>query len=258
MDNFEVISASRIVFVAGTDTGVGKTFICAQLLRFLKEQGEAAGYQKWVSTGDIETAGDLEYCRRVSGSGDGVSDVDVDIDTQVPFRFGFPASPHLAAELEGRQVDPGIITQKIREMAEQHKSLIVEGVGGLFVPLRRDLLLVDFLAGFRLPTLLVARSGLGTLNHTLLSLEALRNRDIPVLGVVFCDGLEHDDEIIVADNIRTVAEFGRVEVLGRMPWIGAGGESAEAAQVFAPIGRVIRRKLSGCGRVLQTEHIPLG
>jgi dethiobiotin synthetase len=103
------------------------------------------------------------------------------------------------------------------KICKNHDTVIVEGVGGLMVPLRRDLLLADLLARVRIPTIIVARSGLGTLNQTLLTIEALRTRDIPIIGLLFTDSAD-EDEIIATDNMRTIAESGRVEVLGRLPY----------------------------------------
>ncbi|MDH4321812.1 MAG: dethiobiotin synthase [Desulfobulbaceae bacterium] len=222
---------AKTIFVAGTGTGVGKTFVCGLLLRFARQRCNA-GYQKWVSTGG-EMPEDWRFCRETAGLS---LDMAV-LGREVPFRFIYPASPHLAAEREGREVDPQVIVDRYHEMAAAHELLIVEGAGGLLVPLRRDLLLVDLLARLAPPTLLVAKSGLGTINHTLLSLEALRSRNIPVLGVVFSDGSEDaGDEELVNDNMRVVAEVGQCRVFGRLPRCR---DLAEAAAAFAPIGEAL-------------------
>ena len=207
-------SSNKTIFVTGTDTNVGKTFICALLFNFLRDKGIDVGYQKWGSTGGEEPE-DLLFCMEKSGQKDTLQD----IDKQVPYRFLLPASPHLAAEQEKRKIDPELLKKRFNDYTREKEMLVVEGVGGLMVPLRRDLLLVDFLAGFKLPTLIVARSGLGTLNHTLLTIEALRNRQIPILGVVFSDedrGLAKDD-LLVNDNMKTIGEIGKVAVFGRVP-----------------------------------------
>ncbi len=226
--------AMKTLFVAGTDTGVGKTFFCAHFLKFLLASGIAAGYQKWVSTGDSEYSEDLDFCIKTAGP-----DIVADIDLQVPCRFSYPASPHLAAALEGRTVDDAVIDRAFQIMAKQYELLIVEGVGGLFVPLRRDLLLVDLLAKLRPPVLLVARSGLGTLNHTLLSLEALRSRNIPVAGVVFSDDREAGNETLITDNMETIAEIGNCKVFGRLPWITGSTAPAAARETFAAISKAV-------------------
>lgn len=225
----------KTLFVAGTDTGVGKTFFCAHFLKYLLNRHIVAGYQKWVSTGDAEQPADLDFCIQTAGPA-----VDAaDIDRQVPFRFPLPASPHLAAELAGREVDAGVIISAFRTMAEKYELLIVEGVGGLLVPLRRDLLLIDLVARVRPPVLLVARSGLGTLNHTLLSLEALHRRNIPVLGVVFSDTPDPGDETLIDDNMKTIAELGATRFFGRLPRAADHGEPRAARKIFAAVMEAI-------------------
>jgi dethiobiotin synthetase len=201
------------LFVTGTDTSVGKTYVCARLLEFLKSKNIQGGYQKWIATGaDAGVPEDVNLCLDAAG----ISSGSERIDYLAPYRFRFPASPHLAAEMEGRIVEPGVIIENYQKLADKYRWLIVEGVGGIMVPLRRDLLLVDLLAQLRPSTLVVSRSGLGTLNHTLLTLEALRKRDVPVLGIVFSDPEIQEDERLVQDNMRTIEEIGQVRVFGRL------------------------------------------
>ncbi len=219
------------LFVCGTDTSVGKTFVCAQLLGFLLRNGVNAGYQKWVSTGEQGRPADLEYCLRVAG----LAREPAVADLQVPYRFLFPASPHLAAEREDRRVDPAVLVKSYHKLRQQYRFLLVEGVGGVLVPLTRELLLIDLVALLRIPVLVVARSGLGTLNHTLLTLEALRDREIPVAGVVFSDGPDPEEELLVRDNMRTVAELGRVEVFGRLRRVADDAARRE----FEPVGAAL-------------------
>ncbi|OGQ94616.1 MAG: dethiobiotin synthase [Deltaproteobacteria bacterium RIFOXYD12_FULL_57_12] len=227
------------IFVGGTDTSVGKTLVCGLLLAYLRKQGIEAGYQKWVSTGDTTGAADLDFCLSTAG----MTAVPEEIDLQVPYRFSFPASPHLAAELEGKTVDPEIIVDRWRRLRARYDILLVEGVGGLLVPLRRDLLLADLLARLVMPTLIVARSGLGTLNHTLLTLEALRTRAVPILGVVFSDAESQEDQMLVADNMRTIAEIGRVEVFGRLRRVPAYREARLEESDFEATGQAVLHRL---------------
>ena len=138
-------------------------------------------------------------------------------------------------------MEPEIIIEKYINLAVNYQYLIVEGVGGIMVPLQRDLLLADLLARLQPKTLVVARSGLGTLNHTLLTLEALRSRDIPVLGVVFSDAEEQEDESLVQDNMRTIEEIGMVQVFGRL----LRQQNAEKGRSsFIPVGKAIWDQLS--------------
>jgi dethiobiotin synthetase len=228
---------NNTLFVTGTDTSVGKTFVCARLLEFLQIKGLQAGYQKWVATGvDAGLPQDLVLCQNAAS----ISPTPELAEQQVPYCFRFPASPHLAAEMEDRTVDSEVIATHYKTLAARYEWLIVEGVGGIMVPLRRDLLLVDLLARIQPRTLVVARSGLGTLNHTLLTLEALRSRQIPVLGVVFSDAEEAEDDRLVQDNMRTVEEIGLVRVFGRLQ---RQQNAAKARNAFMPVGQAILEQL---------------
>ena len=229
---------SNTLFVTGTDTSVGKTYVCCRLLEFLKNKGTQVGYQKWVATGtDAGLPEDLALCLDAAG----IKPTEELVEQQVPFCFKFPASPHLAAEMEDRVVEPEIIIEKYITLAANYQYLIIEGVGGIMVPLQRNLLLADLLARLQVKTLVVARSGLGTLNHTLLSLEALRSREIPVLGVVFSDAEEQENESLVQDNMRAIEEIGMVRVFGRL----LRQQNAEKSRSsFRPIGQAIWDQLS--------------
>ncbi|HET97723.1 MAG TPA: dethiobiotin synthase [Desulfurivibrio alkaliphilus] len=232
------------IFVAATDTGVGKTMISALVVDFLRRRGVAAAYQKWVATGcSGPVPADLAAVAACSGqppalAGAGGSVADGPfaaraLQLAVPYRFRLPASPHLAAEQEGGRVEPERLRTLFRQARAGCELLVVEGVGGLLVPLNRQKLLVDLVAELALPVLLVARSGLGTINHTLLSLEALRSRKLPLVGVVFSDEAEELPAVIVEDNLRTIAELGWVPVLGRLPRCRG---LAAARRAFIPIG----------------------
>ena len=133
------------------------------------------------------------------------------------YRLEQPVSPHWAAEQQGVVIEPERL-----QLPAGDGPLVVETAGGLLVPLRRDWLQIEQLQRWGLPVLLVARSGLGTLNHTLLSLEALRQRGLPVLGLVL-NGPLH------ADNPRTLEELGGVPVLAQLPWLEASDAPALAA-----------------------------
>ena len=181
---------SRLI-VTGTDTGIGKTVLSAMLtLAF------GATYFKPVQSG-TEDETDRDAIKRMTGLGDDRVLANAVTLTQ-------PLSPHRSAELDGVTIDLDTLTPPSVD------PLIVEGAGGLMVPLNRETLFIDLFAAWKLPVVLAARTGLGTINHTLLSLEALRARNIDILGVAFIG----DDN---PDNMRTIAEMGDVNVLGRMP-----------------------------------------
>ena len=182
------------IVITGTDTGVGKTVFAAALTGAL-----GAHYWKPVQSGpDDEGGSDSERVARLTG---------IPATQVLPevYRLAEPLSPHRAAELDGVAIDPARLV-----LPEVAGALVVEGAGGVLVPLTREVLYGDVFARWGAPVVIVARTGLGTINHTLLSLEALRARGVPVLGVAF-SGEANDD------NEATICAMGRVKRLGRLP-----------------------------------------
>ena len=165
---------SRII-IAGTDTNVGKTIVSSLLVNKLD-----AHYWKPVQCGDLDTGGDSATVKKLSG---------IKANRIIPeaYRLKMPASPNQAAAAEGITID------KENLKLPNHKgALVVELAGGLMVPLRDDWLQIDQVKVWNLPVVLVARSGLGTLNHTLLSIEALKNRNIKVATLIL-NGEKHEE-----------------------------------------------------------------
>ncbi|MBU2582455.1 MAG: dethiobiotin synthase [Alphaproteobacteria bacterium] len=191
--------------VAGTDTGVGKTVFAAALVRAL-----GADYWKPIQAG-LEGPTDSEHVAELAAA---------DGDRVVPerYRLTTPVSPHLAAEVEGIEIGVEAL-----QLPAGDNSLVVELAGGLMVPLTRSVLQVDLVASWRVPVVLVARTTLGTINHALLSLEAMRARGIEVLGVAFVGDENGDSEI-------TIAELGKVKRLGRLPFVDPLTGDALAAE----------------------------
>ena len=185
------LSPLRIV-VCGTDTDVGKTVVSAWLV-----QGLNATYWKPVQSG-LDEGGDRDrICELLN--------LPPERWLREAYAFRRPVSPHWAAECDGMELDPANLG-----LPPCNGPLVVETAGGLMVPLNRSWLQIDQLQRWQLPVVLVARSGLGTLNHTLLSLEALRQRSIPVLGLIL-NGPPH------ADNPGTLEQFGGIPVLAQLP-----------------------------------------
>ena len=180
----------RGLIVTGTDTGVGKTVIAAGLAAALR-----ADYWKPVQAG-LEEATDSEEVARLAPG--------VRVLPEA-YRLATPCSPHEAARIEGVTIDLARLASP-----DGDRPLVVEGAGGVLVPYREDLLAADLFARWDLPAVLVARTTLGTISHTLLSLEALRARRIAVAGVVFVG----EGEPVAEDAI---ARIGAVDVLGRVP-----------------------------------------
>jgi dethiobiotin synthetase len=191
--------------ICGTDTDVGKTVVSALVV-----QGLGAHYWKPVQSG-IEGGGD-------SGRLQALLQLPAERLLPEAYRLQAPVSPHWAAEQEGIAIDRDRLA-----LPAVSGPLVVETAGGLLVPLRRDWLQIDQLAVWGLPVLLVARSGLGTLNHTLLSVEALRRRAIPLLGLVLNGPLHHD-------NPATLAALAQTPVLAQLPPLEPLTAAALAAQ----------------------------
>lgn len=195
----------RRLVVAGTDTDVGKTVFAAALAGALGAQ-----YWKPVQAGS-DPATDTATAIRLG----------VPLDRAIPeaYRLRTAVAPHLSAEIDGLAIDS-------RTLAPPDIApLVIETAGGLLVPLTRELLQIDLLARWGLPVVLVARTSLGTINHSLLSLEALRARAIPVLGIAFVGDANADSE-------RAICEHGRVRRLGRLPHV-APLDAASLAAAFA-------------------------
>lgn len=190
-----------IRFVTGIDTGIGKTVAVGLWAKCLVSRNESVITQKIVQTGSQKPAEDIVVHRKLMG----ISMTQEDASgLTCPYVFPVPASPHLAARLAGQEIDPARITEATDALAKTYDNVIVEGVGGLHVPLNDSMTVLDYLAERRYPTVLVSSSRLGSINHTLMSMELLRARDVPLLGLIY-NRFENQDERIAADS-RTVFE----------------------------------------------------
>jgi dethiobiotin synthetase len=198
--------------VSGTDTDVGKTIFAAGLAAALD-----GSYWKPVQAG-LAGETDTEIVLRLSG---------LPKERMLPevYRLTTAASPHLAAERDRVEIDVGRLT-----VPETSRPLVVEGAGGLLVPLTREFLQIDLFARWAMPVILCASTRLGTINHSLLSIEALKRRSIPMLGIVFVGEPNADSE-------RTIVEMGGVHRLGRLPWL----DPLDAASLRAAFEASFRR-----------------
>ncbi|MEW6145416.1 MAG: dethiobiotin synthase [Thermodesulfobacteriota bacterium] len=166
------------VFITGTDTGVGKTVITAALAWILVQAGKRVAVMKPVQTGTgLPGMTDIEFV-------ESVLDAKFDPDDTCIYRFREPLSPLAASRISGIKIDTGKIKQVFEKLRSAHDIVIVEGAGGLLVPITEDYLMADLARDFGIPLLIVTRPDLGTLNHTALTVEAARRRGIDILGVV--------------------------------------------------------------------------
>jgi dethiobiotin synthetase len=199
--------ALRGLFVTATDTGVGKTIVASAIAATLADRNERASVFKPAVTGLADVDAPLPDHELLLASARSYQSA----DDVAPYRFDAPVSPHLAAELAGVPVQPGRLLNAARRAAAGTDALIVEGVGGLMVPLSAGYLVRDFAVDLGLPLLIVARPGLGTINHSLLSLEAARAANLDVAGVVLTPWPEEPGDV-ERSNLETISRLGRIPV----------------------------------------------
>ncbi len=185
--------SAKGIFVTGTDTGVGKTVVAAVLARLLKSRGVTVGIMKPVTSGCSVLDG-----RLVSDDADllawgaGLTEVEPD---NAPYLLRAPLAPSEAASREGVRIDFGKILDAYQRLSERHDFVIVEGAGGLMVPLAGGMLIADLIIALRLPSLVVTRPNLGTINHTLLTTFAAKQMGIQLSGVIINNYPEEPDDV---------------------------------------------------------------
>jgi dethiobiotin synthetase len=223
------------LFITGTDTGVGKTIVAGAIAAYLREQGRSVGVMKPAETGCrpmtsaqvIKYAGgrvkcvgsglyptDAAFLKEASGSAD-------PLDLICPYRFAEPLAPAVAAERAGVKVRTALIKESLKAIEGGRDYVIVEGAGGLMVPLYKKYLYLDLAAELGLPLIIVGRAGLGTINHTLLTLHAARSRGLSVTGIVLNQGKKSAGvaEKTNLDAIKALSGIKRVYMAHYMPGI---------------------------------------
>ena len=187
----------QIYFVSGIDTGIGKTFVTGYLAKIWREQGQYVITQKLVQTGNTEISEDIQQHRQIMGEGWFAEDHS---KLTMPEIFSYPASPHLAAQIDQRTLNLDKIEQATRQLSELYEVVLLEGAGGLMVPLTQTLLTIDYIQQHQYPIILVSSGRLGSINHTLLSLEAIQQRGLDLFAVAYNLNDESQDPIISKDS----------------------------------------------------------
>jgi dethiobiotin synthetase len=202
------------LFVTGTDTGVGKTFVAGGLARCLRDQGIRPGVFKPVETGCPMRQGkriprDGSFLRHMAGATEPLDEI-------VPYRLAAPMAPHVAADVEGVRIDIRLIHRSFRRISSRHTCTLVEGAGGILVPVTRKRTMVNLIEQCGLSVLLVSRIGLGTLNHTLLTLYYLAQHRIPVAGIILNDPVGQRDPS-APSNPSVLERSTPTPILGNIP-----------------------------------------
>jgi dethiobiotin synthetase len=199
-----------VLFITGTDTGVGKTVATAAIGWALAGTGRRVAVLKPAQTGVVaDEAGDAEFVLAALNSTQAPA-------TACPYRLRAPAAPLVAARAEGVRLDLARIRETFDALRASYDEVLVEGAGGLLVPLLESLTMADLAATLGLPVVIVARPGLGTINHTLLTVEAARARGLAVLGVVLSGWLPPPD-LATRTNPAMICALGQVPLLGVLP-----------------------------------------
>jgi dethiobiotin synthetase len=220
----------RGLFVTATDTGVGKTEVACALVRAARAAGLDAAAMKPAQSGHVEgEPSDADRLRAAAGAGDPAELV-------CPYTFAAPLAPAVAARLAGVEISFARVLEAARTLAARHAALVVEGAGGLMTPLTERETYADLARALALPVLVVARAGLGTVNHTVLTLEALRARGLEVAGVVLNRASPAGDPS-EPHNAAEIERLGGARVLAALPFV-ADAAAREEALAAALAGKV--------------------
>lgn len=193
---------AQVLFVSGIDTDAGKSYATGMLALRYMEQGLRVVTQKFVQTGCPDGySDDIALHRRLMGVG--LLDVDLD-HTTAPVVFSYPASAQLAAAMDGREIDLSLVEKSTATLSDVYDVVLIEGAGGLMVPITDDYLTIDYIERHSLPVVLVTNARLGSINHTILSLEAIASRGITLHSVVFNHYFDSDKPI--AEDTRGFIE----------------------------------------------------
>lgn len=196
----------KIFFVSGIDTNIGKSYATGYLAKIWNQRGIKTITQKFIQTGNTSISEDIELHRKIMGTGLLPEDLS---RLTMPEIFTYPCSPHLAAEIDGREINFSKNEEAAARLCTKYDAVLTEGAGGLMVPLTRSLLTIDYIAQKNYPLIFVTSGRLGSINHLLLSLEAIKKRNIKLHTLMYNMFPENEDKIIQKDTesyIRDIIE----------------------------------------------------
>lgn len=191
------------VFITGIDTDAGKSYATGWLARQLAAEGQTVITQKFIQTGCDAYSEDIDLHRRIMGTGLLPEDAD---HTTAPIVLTYPASAQLAARIDGREIDLDAIDRSTAELTRRFDTVLIEGAGGLMVPITDDFFAIDYVVSRRLPVMLVTNSRLGSINHTVLALEAIKARGIKLEAVLYNTYFDSAAGKPIADDTRGFVE----------------------------------------------------
>lgn len=193
----------KVIFISGIDTDCGKTIVTGLLAKYLHKSGKKVITQKLVQTGCTEISEDIETHRKIMN----IELFEEDKNRLTcPYIFRLPASPHLAAKIENTEIDIEQITNSTNKLLEKFDIVLLEGAGGLLVPLNKNFTTIDFIEKNKYPIILVSSSKLGSINHTLLSLEAIKSRGLDLTALIYNE-FPNKNPIITEDTKQYLQNY---------------------------------------------------
>ena len=209
-------SAPTGIFITGTDTEIGKTVVAGGLAAALKAAGINVGVMKPIASGGVEHKGgivseDAIFLKHAA-------QVDDALDLINPICLRHPLAPSVAAEIEGVSIDLQQIDKAFTKLCQRHEFMVVEGVGGIAVPICEEMLVADIAQRFQLPLLIVSRPNLGTINHTVLTVEFARSYNLEICGIVLNASQEASKGLAEETNPKELERLTRLPILGTVPF----------------------------------------
>jgi len=196
------------LFITGTDTGVGKTYVTCYLAEKMRHEGIDVGVMKPISTGPAAEDDALYLKKKLK--------LDDPLELINPIHLKQPLAPYPAAKLEKKKLDLKKISKAFKELEKRHDTVLVEGIGGVAVPITKDYFVIDLIKEMKLPVIVVARAGLGTINHTMLTLGALLDQHVEIAGIII-NGFRGRD-ISEKTNAEVIEKIGGIPVLEKLRW----------------------------------------
>ena len=227
---------SKGYFITGTDTNVGKTVVTACLLALYREQGIDTGVMKPIETGvdqecSSEANSDAKFLLSISGNQDSLEEI-------CPIRLKPTASPLQAARITGQTLDINLILENFHRLQAKHDQMLVEGIGGLLVPLTANYSVSDLIKDMNLPLIIVSRTSLGTINHTLLTVKVAQESGVEIAGIILNHSEDRPLNEIELGQASLIQELSNVPILGECPFI----DSISVEQFDSKL----EKKIEGC------------
>jgi dethiobiotin synthetase len=201
------------MFVTGNDTGIGKTLISALIAKYFLDQGQKTITQKWIQTGAKPGKTDIDFHRKAMGQESVAEEIK---GWQMPYAFKCACAPHLAAKEEKVVINKDKIIKAYRHLEKAYDKVVIEGVGGLLVPINNKELVIDLVSLLKIPVLVVIENRIGTINQALLVTEAIRRRGLELIGIIFNEVHKTADKKILRDNMEIVQKLVNGKILGML------------------------------------------